>query len=95
MQGKYGGTKKICLIRDICGCFYSEKKNFHKTRQLVTLSIVKTYVSELYDGDLFRFTHHPLITFKWHIMLIYNKLHSQFTRHPKKGDEWVTSELTL
>ena len=36
------------------------------------------------SGDSFRSTRHPLITFRWYIILIYNKLQSQFTRRPKK-----------
>ena len=39
-----------------------EKKNFHTTRQLVTLSAVSCCDSLCYNGDSFRFTRHPLIT---------------------------------
>ena len=42
----------------------NEKKNFYITLQLVTHSVVKIYVLEIYGGDSFRFTRHPLITTK-------------------------------
>ena len=48
----------------------NEKKNFYRTLQLVTHIVVKTYVLEIYGGDSFCFTRHPLITIKWYIMLI-------------------------
>ena len=54
-------VKKICLIRDICGCFYSEKKNFHTTRQLVTLNAASYCDSFGYSGDSFQNTRHQLI----------------------------------
>ena len=54
-------VKKICLIRDICGCFNSEK-NFHITRQLVTLNAASYCDSLCYSGDSFESTRHPLIT---------------------------------
>ena len=43
-------------------CFYFEKKNFHITRQLVTLNAASHCDSLGYSGDSFQNTRHPLIT---------------------------------
>ena len=42
--------------------FYSEKKNFYITRQLVTLNAANYCGSLCYSGDSFQNTRHPLIT---------------------------------
>ena len=44
--------------------------NFHTTLQLVTRSLVNVYVLEVYSGDSFFSTRHPLVTLKWYILLI-------------------------
>ena len=52
-RGDIEMVKKIRMIRDICGCFCSEKKNFHITRQLVTRSAASDCNSFGYRGDSF------------------------------------------
>ena len=44
------------------GVFYSEKKNFYITLQLVTRNAASYCDSYRYSGDSFDFTRHPLIT---------------------------------
>ncbi len=61
-RGDIEMVKKIRMIRDICGCFCSKKKNFRRTRQLVTLNAASCCDSLGYSGDSFENTRHPLIT---------------------------------
>ena len=46
-----------------CSFLQKEKQYFYTTRQLITRSVVMMCASENYNGDSFRFTRHPLITF--------------------------------
>ena len=59
-----------------------KKKNFHTTRQLVTLNATSYCDSYDYSGDSFQNTRHPLITLKPCILLRMWIIHARFTRHP-------------
>ena len=79
-------VKKICLIRDICGCFNSEKKEFSHNSSPSTLQVIVT----LWVTAVIHFK--TLVTLK----RVTSELAMQLILFqydiPDNGDEWVTSE---